>query len=257
MLRVLILEDEEPAAKRLLKMLKEIEPDLELLDSIVSVTSAVKWFRQNDTPDLIFSDIQLSDGISFEIFKEVKPSCPVIFVTAYDQYALDAFKLNSIDYLLKPIKKTELEAAITKFRNFKPAITAAPAFDINKLLEAYSVQGHSYKDRFVVRYGEHIKTINTGEIAYFNTEDKVNFLTTHEGRRYIIDFNLDNLEAVLNPKLFFRINRQFIISINSIAEMFAYSKSRVLVKLKPATKTETIVSTERSAGFKTWLGDGG
>ncbi len=255
MLKVLILEDEDPAAKRLLKMLKEIEPGIELLDSIVSVTSAIKWFRQNGTPDLIFSDIQLSDGISFEIFKEIKPTCPVIFVTAYDQYALDAFKINSIDYLLKPIKKTELEAAVTKFKNLKPA-AAAPAFDINKLLETYSGQSKSYKDRFVVRYGEHIKTINTDEIAYFNTEDKVNFLTTHEGRRFAIDFNLDNLETVLNPKTFFRINRQFIISINSIAEMFAYSKSRVLVKLKPATKTDTIVSTERSAGFKTWLGDG-
>ena len=255
MLKVLILEDEDPAAKRLLKMLKEIEPGIELLDSIVSVTSAIKWFRQNGTPDLIFSDIQLSDGISFEIFKEIKPTCPVIFVTAYDQYALDAFKINSIDYLLKPIKKAELEAAVTKFKNLKLA-AAAPAFDISKLLETYSGQNQSYKDRFVVRYGEHIKTINTDEIAYFNTEDKVNFLTTHEGRRFAIDFNLDNLEAVLNPKTFFRINRQFIISISSIAEMFAYSKSRVLVKLKPATKTDTIVSTERSAGFKTWLGDG-
>jgi DNA-binding LytR/AlgR family response regulator len=253
MRKILILEDEEPAAKRLLKMIKEIEPGVELLDSIVSVSSAIKWLKENNTPDLIFSDIQLSDGISFEIFREVKLSCPIIFTTAFDQYALEAFKVNSIDYLLKPIKKAELEASIAKFKEIKSP--AAPAFDINKLLEAYSGQGGAYKKRFIVRYGEHIKTINTEEIAYFYTEDKVNFLTTHEGRRFTIDLNLDSLETLLDPKNFFRINRQFIISINSITEMFAYTKSRVLVKLKPATKIETIVSTERSAEFKAWLDD--
>lgn len=254
MLKILMLEDEEPAAKRLLKMLKEIEPDIELLDSIVSVSSAVKWLKEHDTPDLIFSDIQLSDGLSFEIFKEVKLLCPVIFITAYDQYALNAFKVNSIDYLLKPIKKSELEAALTKYKEINTA-AATPAFDINKLLEAYGGKNEKYKDRFIVRYGEHIKSINTPEIAYFNTEDKINFLTTHEGRRYTIDFNLDNLETHLDPKYFFRINRQFIISFSSISEMFSYTKSRVLIKLKPVTKIETVVSTERSADFKTWLGD--
>ncbi len=252
MLKILIIEDEEPAAKRLLKMVKEIQPDIELLDSIVSVSSALKWFRENDTPDLVFSDIQLSDGLSFEIFREIKLLCPIIFITAYDQYAIDAFKVNSIDYLLKPIKKDELQAALSKYKDLKSSHTV-PVLDINKLLQAYGNQ--SYKKRFIVRYGEHIKTINTEDIAYFNTEDKVNFLTTNEGRRFAIDFNLDSLESMLEPKLFFRINRQFIVSIKSISEMFAYSKSRVLIKLKPATKHETIVSTERSADFKAWLGD--
>lgn len=255
MLKILILEDEEPAAKRLLKMVKEIEPGMELLDSIVSVSSAIKWLKENDTPDLILSDIQLSDGLSFEVFKEVKLRCPVIFTTAYDQYALDAFKVFSIDYLLKPIKKTELEAALAKFKTISPA-AKVPDVDITKLLDAYSLKTDPYKDRFIVRYGEHIKSINTEEIAYFYTEDKVNFLTTHEGRRFTVDFNLDNLESLLNPKHFFRINRQFIISFDSIAEMFAYTKSRVLIKLKPASKIETIVSTERSSDFKTWLGAG-
>lgn len=253
MLRILIIEDEEPAAKRLLKMVKEIEPGIELLDSIVSVSSAVKWFSENDAPDLIFSDIQLADGTSFDIFREVKVSCPVIFVTAYDQYAIEAFKINSIDYLLKPLKKEELQGAITKFKNSK---APAAAFDIDKLLQAYSPQIHAYKTRFIIRYGEHIKTISTEEIAYFYTEDKVNFLTTFEARRFAIDFNLDSLETLLDPKIFFRINRQFIVSIKSIAEMFAYTKGRVLIKLKPVAKQETIVSTERSADFKTWLDDG-
>ena len=254
MLKILIIEDEEPAAKRLFKMIKEIEPGIELLDSIASVSSAIKWFKENDPPDLVFSDIQLADGTSFDIFKEVRILCPIIFVTAFDQYAIDAFKVNSIDYLLKPLKKDELLVAITKFK--KTTTSQTPSFDINKLLEAYKPQSQSYKTRFIVRYGEHIKTIHTDEIAYFYTEDKVNFLTTHEGRRFAIDFNLDSLETLLEPKAFFRINRQFLISINSITEMFAYTKSRVLIKLKPVTKQETIVSTERSADFKTWLDDG-
>lgn len=254
MLKILIIEDEEPAAKRLLKMIREIEPAIELLDSISTVSSAIKWFMENDAPDLVFSDIQLADGISFDIFKEVNISCPVIFITAYDQYAIDAFKLNSIDYLLKPLKKEELQVAIAKFKKVRPSET--PSFDINKLMQAYKPQSQSYKTRFIVRYGEHIKTIQTEEVAWFYTEDKVNFLTTHEGKRYAIDFNLDSLETLLDPKSFFRINRQFIVSISSIAEMFAYTKGRVLIKLKPAAKQETIVSTERSADFKTWLGDG-
>jgi len=255
MLKVLIIEDEEPAAKRLEKMIAEIEPGATILTTIVSVSSSIKWLKENTSPDLIFSDIQLSDGTSFDIFKAVEPTCPVIFITAFDQYAIEAFKVNSIDYLLKPIKKNELQAAISKFKKLKQS-TQPVAFDISKLLNAYEPATQDYKSRFVVRYGEHIKTINTNDIAYFYTEDKVNFITSMDGRRYIIDFNLDNLESMLEPKTFFRINRQFIISINAIDEMFTYSKSRVLVKLKPPSKHETIVSTERSSDFKTWLGDG-
>ena len=256
MINILIIEDEEPAANRLKKMVTELQPDANVLDNIVSVSSAIAWFKQNPLPDLIFSDIQLSDGLSFEIFKEVEVQCPVIFITAYDQYAIDAFKVNSIDYLLKPIKKEDLQAALNKFSklNAKDA-PAAPTLDIQKVLEAFSPSKTEYKTRFIVRYGEHIKTIKIEEVAYFYTEDKINFLTTNEGRRYTIDYNLDNLESMLNPKTFFRINRQFIISIHAISEMFTYSKSRVLVKLNPPSKHETIVSTERSGDFKLWLGD--
>jgi len=250
---ILIIEDEEPAFKRLQKMLKEIEPGHILLNQIVSVSSAVKWFKENDSPDLVISDIQLSDGISFDIFKQVNITCPIIFTTAFDQYAIDAFKLNSIDYLLKPVKKEELENAVKKYKSRTPAAT--PAIDINKLLQSLQPAGPEYKKRFVVKYGEHIKTIDIEEVVYFYTEDKATFLCTKDARRFVIDFNLDNLESILDPKLFFRINRQYIISIHSIAEMFAYSKSRVLIKLNPAAKHETIVSTERSADFKLWLGD--
>ena len=250
---VLIIEDEEPAANRLKKMVTELEPNANVLDNIVSVNSAITWFKQNPQPDLIFSDIQLSDGLSFEIFKNIEVQCPVIFITAYDQYAIDAFKVNSIDYLLKPIKKDDLETALNKFK--KLTTTTAAPMDISKVLEVFNQPKTEYKTRFIVRYGEHIKTIKIEEVSYFYTEDKINFLTTNEGRRYTIDYNLDNLESMLNPKTFFRINRQFIISIHAINEMFTYSKSRVLVKLNPAAKHETIVSTERSADFKLWLGD--
>ncbi len=251
-MKILIIEDEDPAAKRLQKMLLEIEPAAELSDNIVSVSSAIKWFKENKLPDLVIADIQLSDGLSFEIFKAVEVLCPVIFTTAYDQYAIEAFKVNSIDYLLKPIKNEELAAAVLKFKKIKPA---APALDIAQLLKSFASPATDYKKRFVVRYGEHIKTINIEDVAFFYTEDKINFLTTKEGRRFTIDFNLDTLESMLDPKDFFRINRQYIIGIQSIAEMFAYTKSRVLIKLNPPAKHETIVSTERSAEFKLWLGD--
>ena len=251
---ILIIEDEEPAFRRLQKMLKELEPDHTLLDQIVSVSSAVKWFKENPMPDLIISDIQLSDGISFEIFKQVVIKCPIIFTTAYDQYAIEAFKVNSIDYLLKPVKKEELNTAVTKFKTLAP-VTNSPAIDINKLLQSLQPAGTDYKKRFVVRYGEHIKTIDVEEGVYFYTEDKASFLCTKDARRFVVDFNMDTLDSILDPKIFFRINRQYIIGIHSIAEMFAYSKSRVLIKLNPPAKHETIVSTERSADFKLWLGD--
>ena len=254
MLNVLIIEDEEPAAKRLQKMLKEIEPDAVVLENIVSVSSAIKWFKNNAAPNLVFSDIQLSDGLSFDIFKAVEVTSPIIFTTAYDQYAIEAFKVNSIDFLLKPIKKDELENAVIKFRKITSA-SPAPAIDINKILQSFNPSGVEYKKRFVVRYGEHIKTINIEEVVYFYTEDKVNFLCTKDGRRFVIDLNLDTLESTLDPKTFFRINRQYIIGIHSIGEMLAYTKSRVLIKLIPPAKHETIVSTERSADFKLWLGD--
>lgn len=254
MLKILIIEDEEPAAKRLLKMIREIEPGVKLLDILSSVSSAIKWFQEHDVPDLIFSDIQLADGSSFDIFKAVEVNCPVIFVTAFDQFAIEAFKLNSVDYLLKPLKQDGLQAAISKFKRTQTAAT--PAFDMHKILMSYNNQVQTYKTRFIVRYGEHIKTINTEDIAYFYTEAKTNFLTSFEGRRFAIDFHLDNLASLLDPKIFFRINRQFVISLKSIEEMFTHTKGRVLLKLKPPVKQETIVSAERSADFKIWLDDG-
>lgn len=252
-MKILIIEDEVPAAQRLEKLLKEIEPGGIILESIVSVATAIKWLSQHPAPDVIISDIQLADGLSFEIFKTVPTLCPVIFTTAFDQYAIEAFKVNSIDYLLKPIKKEDLCAAINKMKQLASA-NQVP-LDITKLMQALTPANTNYKNRFAVKFGEHLRTIETKDIVYFYTEDKINFLTTKEGRRYTTDYNLDTLETMLDPKIFFRINRQYIICIHAIAEMFSYSKSRVLIKLNPPAKHETIVSTERSGDFKLWLGD--
>ncbi len=253
MITVLILEDEDVASTRLKKLISEILPDAEFLAIIPGVKEGLEWFAENKHPDLIFADIQLNDGTSFDIFTKVDTQSPVIFTTAYDAYALNAFKLNSVDYLLKPIKKTDLGAAIEKFKYIHYSDKKAESTNLQQLLQALQ-KTQQYKQRFVLRIGEHMKIIEVPDIAYFYTENKANFIITKDGKRHLADNNLDQLEGMLDPKLFFRINRQFIIGYSSIAEMFSYSKSRVLLKLNPPSKLDTIVSTERSAAFKAWLG---
>jgi two-component system, LytTR family, response regulator LytT len=252
MINILILEDEDAAAKRLQKLIGEMLSDANFLATIASVKNGIEWFANNNAPDLIFADIQLNDGTSFDIFKKVVVKSPVIFTTAYDAHALNAFKLNSVDYLLKPIKKDELSAAIEKFKTIYLTYKTEDAGNLQNLIEALQ-KTPQYKQRFVLRIGEHMKIIEVPDIAYFYTEHKANFIVTKDGKRYLADNTLDQLEEMLDPKSFFRINRQFIISYASIAEMFTYSKSRVLVKLNPSSKLHTIVSTERSATFKAWL----
>jgi len=254
-MNVLIIEDEEPAAGRLKKLLTEIDPGIHVLEVIVSIQSAVNWLQTQPSPDLILLDIHLADGESFEIFNRTEVTAPIIFITAYDEFAIRAFKVNSIDYLLKPIKKEDLEAALNKFKKLH-AVKPGQSNDFSKLLETLKGSGVEYKKRFIIRYGDHIKAIDTKDIAYFFTEEKINFLRTHDNKTYPVDFNLDKLESMLDPTVFIRINRQFIISIDAIDQMFAFSKSRVKVKLNPATDADTIVSTERSAAFKEWLGGG-
>jgi len=249
MIRVLIIEDEESAAKRVNKLITEALPDAVVVGSLNSIASSIEWFSDNAQPDLALFDIHLADGNSFEIFRQVKVDCPVIFTTAYDQYALEAFKVNSIDYLLKPIKKEELQRAIEKFK--KLHFKNPSPINIEKLIA--SIQKTEYKERFVIKYGEHMRTIQVADIAYIYSENRISFANLKDGKRYALDFNMDQLEEMLDPKHFFRINRQFIISYPAITEMLTYSKSRVLVKLSPPTKEDTIVSTERSASFKAWL----
>ncbi len=251
-IKVWIIEDEEPAIKRLEKMLAAIDPQMVVEQKLFSIEQSVAAFKIMEMPQLVLMDINLADGSSFEIFKQVNVTAPVIFVTAYDQYAIYAFKVNSIDYLLKPIKAEDLKKAIDKFKRLQPANNPV-AFDVQQLLLNMGMAKKEYKERFVVRYGEHIRTIDVNNIAYFYSENKATHLITNEGNRFISDHNLDQLETLLNPKNYFRINRQFIISLTSIAEMLTWTKARVFIKLNPPTKLDTIVSSERAASFKNWL----
>jgi DNA-binding LytR/AlgR family response regulator len=247
-----IVEDEEPAAQRLEKLIREVEPSLVMVAQLVSIKSSVNWLTENKHPDVIFMDIQLADGISFEIFNFVKPQCPVIFTTAYDQYALQAFKVNSIDYLLKPIKKNELSEAINKLKALRPNDQEKSFPDFENLLKMIKGK-EEFQKRILIRYADTIKAIEIKDVAYFYTENKINFLCSFDKKTYPIDSNLDQIEAMIDPAVFFRINRQFIVNVNAIKNMVSYSKSRVKLELNPPTDIETVVSTERSPNFKSWL----
>jgi len=253
-MKILIIEDENAAIRRLEKMLQELVPQATVLDRLDSVESAVLWLQNHPAPDLILLDIHLADGASFEIFEHVQVTAPIIFTTAYDEYALRAFKVNAIDYLLKPIKSNELSAALDKFKRLHSP--AAPVPDYTALLHTLRSQpdATSYLRRMLIRFNNSIKLVDMQDAAYFYTKDKLTFLVVRSsGKRFPVDYPLDRLEELLDPTHFFRINRQFIINVAVIKEMQPYSKSRVKVVLDPPTDMDTIVSTERSAAFKKWL----
>ncbi|MBL7798645.1 MAG: response regulator transcription factor [Saprospiraceae bacterium] len=250
-MKVLIIEDENAAARRLEKLLGELAPEAMVLDRLDSVEAAVLWLQNNPQPDLMLLDIHLADGSSFEIFDHVPVSCPVIFTTAYDEYALRAFKVNAVDYLLKPIKPNEMAAALEKTRRLSNTVAPdyAPLLDMLRKQE-----GSRYLRRMLIRFSNSIKLVDMSDAAYFYTKDKITFLVSRStGKRFPVDYPLDKLEGMLDPGVFFRINRQFIINVEAIKEMHPYSKSRVKVVLEPGTDQDTIVSTERSAEFKRWL----
>jgi len=251
-MNILIIEDEQATARHTKKMLEQIDPGLNILGILDSIESAVKWFRSHSEPDLLLLDIHLSDGLSFEIFKDVDIACPVIFTTAYDQYAIQAFRVNSVDYLLKPISKEALIEGLKKYRRVKQAYNT-PAIDYLKLAEMLSKSSTDLLKRIMIRFGETIKAIDIKEVSYFHTEEKIVFLSTFDNKNYPVDFSLDELQSKLDTARWFRINRQFIISFESIVKMTAYSKSRIKITLRPPCDTESISSTERSGDFKLWL----
>lgn len=246
----IIAEDERLSAERLKTMIALLRQNFNCLAVFDSVSSAIKWLKQNPHPQLAFFDIQLADGISFEIFEQIKIDFPVIFTTAYNEYALKAFKVNSIDYLLKPVNESELKAAIVKFENTRNTSTSIDSSQITTLINQLS---NSYKSRFLVKVGEHLKMINCTDIAFFHSMEKSTFIRNTEGRDYAIDQTLDQIELVVNPAEFYRVNRSCIIGINSIRDIVAYSNSRL--KIVPTVKTDDdiIVSRERVSGFKEWL----
>jgi DNA-binding LytR/AlgR family response regulator len=250
-MNVIIIEDEKPAARRLSRLLAEL--NVEISTMLHSVEEAIHWFQNNKHPDLIFLDIQLSDGLSFEIFEEVEVRSAIIFTTAYDEYALQAFKLNSIDYLLKPIDDEDLEAAVKKYRLLKPEPQklALDFEDIKKLL--VNPIEREYKKRFTVKVGQHLKIINADEVECFYSENKGTYAATSDGRNYLLDTTLENLETELEPKIFFRVSRKFYININHIKDIISYTNSRLQIKVNHYSEQEIIVSREKVRDFKLWL----
>jgi len=252
-MKVIIIEDEKPAARRLNRMLSEFK-NLEVVGMLHSVAESIDWFLNNNHPDLILLDIQLSDGLSFEIFDNVEIKSAIIFTTAYDEYALKAFKLNSIDYLLKPIDEDELANAINQFEEkFKKDNTSN--FNIESIKELFNKsEEKTYKKRFTIKIGQHLKIINLSEIECFYSQDKATYLHTKENRDYIIDSTLEQLKEILNPNLFFRVNRKFIIKLDAIKDIISYTNSRLELKLNHFNDEQIIVSREKVKEFKEWIG---
>ena len=250
-MNVIIIEDEKPAARRLSRLLDELGVSVSTM--LHSVEESIEWFQMHKHPDLIFLDIQLSDGLSFEIFDVIKVKSAIIFTTAFDEYALQAFKLNSIDYLLKPIDDEELEKAVEKYKELQPGKEqlAVDFEDIKKLL--VNPLEREYKKRFTAKVGQHLKIINADEVECFYSENKGTYAATKDGRNYLLDTTLENLEEELSPKLFFRVSRKFYVNINHIKDIISYTNSRLQIKLNAFKEQEIIVSRERVKDFKLWL----
>lgn len=250
-MKAIIIEDENLTALRLESLLKTLEPGIEILAILPSVAEAVQWLRQHDAPDLTFMDIHLEDDLCFRIFELAPLTSPVIFTTAYDEYMIRAFKVNSIDYLLKPINPEELKSALDKFRAVQKHFVKT---DLDTLLQYIGQRPTEYKTRFMVTVGSKIRSIEIEEIAYFYSQEKLSFLVTREGQHLPIDYSLDKLTAILNPRDFFRISRQYLVSFSSIHTVHAYYKGKYRLDLKPAPQQEVYVSADRMTDFKEWLG---
>ncbi len=251
MQKILLIEDEKPAARRLTSLIQQCVPGCQILTVLDSVKSATQWLKTNIPPDVIFMDIQLADGISFDIFSKVKIEVPVIFTTAYDEYALKAFKVNSIDYLLKPIEKEELEQAIQKYERLTKPTVSYDQDTFDKMLQA--IAGKKYKERFLVKIGQQLIQVPVTEIAFFYASDRMVFAHCHDRKRHAIDFTLDQLEGMVNPDNFFRVSRKALLHHGAIRKIHNYENRRLILDLEPKVDGETLVSRERVGAFKEWL----
>lgn len=250
-MNVIIIEDEKPAARLLQRKLLKL--GIEAGTMLHSVEEAIDWFRNNPQPDLIFLDIQLSDGLSFEIFETVPISSAVIFTTAYDEYALRAFRLNSIDYLLKPIDEDDLEAAVNKYKCRQPKQQQV-SVDFDEIRRMFSGPGQKdYKKRFTVKMGQHLKMISVEDAECFYSENKGTYIHTTDGRDYLLESTLEQLETELDPKQFFRVSRKFIVSVSAIKDIVVYTNSRLKIILPTYKDDEVIVSRERVNDFREWI----
>ena len=250
-MKILILEDESLAAERIIKMLAQIDSTFEVVGEIKSIDQGKKWFNDNPAPDLIISDIRLLDGLSFDLFKTLDIETPVIFTTAYDQYAIKAFEVNSIDYLLKPIEKDKLSESIAKHQ-LRVAENKFPA-DFEGLYDLIQNQKKSFKSRFLIRVGQKIVAVPVEKISYFYSQNKLTYIVTKEGKKLPTDQTLETLEEQLDPQTFYRANRQVIVSFDSIAEIHPYFKGRLKIDLQPEVDLEIVISSEKTPEFKSWL----
>lgn len=249
-MNVLIIENEKLAAGRLTRLLQSINPDLTISAILETVESSINWMEENEKPDLILMDIQLDDGLCFEIFETIHVDTPIIFTTAYDKYTLKAFKVNSVDYLLKPIDKNELVLALDKFKNLH-ATQKSSLINIDQLLQDINKQ---YKSRFLIKIGTKYRSVSINEIRFFYVSEKSTFLKTAEGRSYGIDYSLDKLQPLLDPAQFYRLNRNCLINISSIRDMQSYSSSRLQLIIKDETQSELfVVSRDKVSAFKKWM----
>lgn len=252
MKRIVIIEDEPFAADHLAQLIQQLRPEAEILAKLPTVSEAVRWLREHRNYELIFTDIQLGDGTCFEIFPAVEIRSPIIFTTAYDQYALRAFKVNSVDYLLKPITKSDLDAAFAKLQRLQEKAQPQAVFSSNQLEQLLQTMQPAYKQRFAVKIGDHLKLIPTEEVMYFESRHKLTYLTTESGRQYPVQYTLQELEAMLDPLQFFRINRQLLLRDRAIQDVATISNSRLKVKI-PFADQAAVVSRERCNDFKSWL----
>ncbi|XVJ65303.1 MAG: response regulator transcription factor [Lacibacter sp.] len=253
-MKVLIVEDEELAVKKLRKTLETVDATAEVVGTVDSIKAGVEWLEQNPQPDLILMDIELADGQSFEIFNLTEVKSPVIFTTSYDEYALKAFKVNSVDYLLKPIQKDELQSALEKFKKTHAAGKAD--INIDSLVKELQLklQPKEYRKRFLVKNGQKLVSIEVNDIAYFYSDGRLNFFKTTDNKKFVVDYTMDELEEMLDPERYFRISRSFYVSIASIDKIDDYFGNRLILQLKPAVDKEALVSREKVTDFKKWMG---
>ncbi|MDB5196870.1 MAG: LytR family transcriptional regulator [Flaviaesturariibacter sp.] len=258
-MNILIVEDEDLAIKKLKKTLATVAEEAIVVGEADSIKGTVSWLENNPAPDLILMDIELADGQSFEIFNHTEVKSPVIFITSYDEYALKAFKVNSIDYLLKPVQKEDLQTALDKFRQLKSIYhkeEESPKVSLETLVKELQqkIQIKEYRKRFLVKLGQKLVSIEVEDIAYFFSDGRLNFFKTFDNRKFVVDYTMDELHDMLNPDNFFRISRSFYISVDSVGQIHDYFGNRLLLDLKPETDKEAIVSREKVTEFKTWLG---
>ena len=247
-MKVIIIEDEIPAAKKLKKMLLESSYNIEIIKVLPSIAESLKWFQANELPELVFMDIELSDGLSLDLIKKANISCPIIFITAFDEYWQEAFEHNSIDYLLKPLKKERLETALNKFNELKDYFTSRYQNLLN-----YRESEKKFKDRFLVKRGKEFASIKSDDIAFFYATHKLVCLVEKTGSKFILDTSLSEIEKQINPVSFFRINRKYLVQINSIKKISSLSKSKLLIEVMPTPPDELVISAENSGDFKIWM----